>query len=196
MYQANSTAQNLPKLPAGLKIASTESEMISVWKLRDEAFCKRFPEVHTSRNDPYDRHACVLYGSNDEGEIISTGRIVFDGARGLPADKLVKPQIDQLRSEGLPIAELSRLAITPEAEGHLSSYIRAWYEIARARGISSCVFICLRNKARAYKRLVGASVLLPDIRYSYGTGKVFSLLEWKVSENEPRLTTLAEGVTR
>lgn len=62
-------------------------------------------------------------------------------AEWLPADSLIKPEIDKLREKGLRLAESSKLAINRTAKGILPYYFYTYYELSAAYNIDSIVFI-------------------------------------------------------
>lgn len=171
---------SLLKLPDGIKIAITKDELKQVAKLRKREFGRLYPAL-TKFEDDYDATACVLYDKNKDEKIISTGRIVFDSPHGLPADELVPEEINKLRQQQLHIAELSKFTISHEASGVLGIYHLAYCAIAEHHDVDYLVFIVERNKTKAYKKIADASVLAPDIGYSYGTGRRFSLLGGSLS---------------
>lgn len=183
----------LSRVPDMLNIASSEAKLSRIWELREVEYNKLYPDVTSFQDDVYDQDACVLYGENDEGEVISTGRVAFDGDAGLPSDELIKPVVDQVRASGKVIAEPSKFAISREAQGALPSYMLTYYELGIGHGIDSLVFICRSKSNRFYQRVVGAQVLLEDIGYSYGTNERFSFLEWDIARSKSFLSKYIGG---
>lgn len=178
-------------VPKHLKIATKENEFQKIWARREIEFTKYYPALTHEhfQNDIYDANAYVLYSENPEGEIISTGRLVFDGTFGLPADQVIKDEVDKLRQQGLKIAESSKLAIASTKHGThiLPFYFYTYYEIAVQYQIDSVIFIMCNQHIQAYKRFVDVSILVDDIGYSYGTQKTFSLLECRILETAPTI---------
>jgi hypothetical protein len=172
----------LSQVPKHLSIATTEQELRDIWHLRHAQYSPLYPDVKDFENDKYDQFACVFYSRNNEGEIISTGRIAFDGPIGLPADSLIKPEIDKLREKGLRLAESSKLAINRTAKGILPYYFYTYYELSAAYNIDSIVFIIRDRYIGAYTKSTGARIIVDDIGYTYGTNYKFSLLEWRIKE--------------
>ena len=172
-------------VPKPLKVATTKKEFKKVWGLREAEYSKLYPGVTHFKNDRFDHNACVLYSQNQKGEVVSTGRIAFDGPGGLPADELIKPEINKLRKKGLVVAESSKFTINPKAKGILPYYFYSYYEIAAKRNIDSMIFIIPDKNVRLYQKTAGAKILLKDIGYSYGTDAKFSLLECRVKEIIP-----------
>ncbi len=177
----------LSRVPELLNIVADESKLPQIWELRKVEYGKHYPGVSCFQDDVYDQEACVLYSENGEGEVISTGRVVFDGDVGLPCDELIKPAVDALRESGKVIAEPSKFAISREAQGALPNYLLTYYELGIANSIDSLVFICRRKSNRFYQHAVGAKVLVHDIGYRYGTNEPFSFLEWDVKQSKPFL---------
>ena len=179
-----------------LEISTTNFELQKIWQLRTIEYNKHYSEFSCNDDDNYDENALIIYSKDKHGQIISTGRIVFDSTLGLPADDIVKGKIDNLRAQGLNIAEISKLAISEQAKGMLAEYIQTFYHVAIQQEIEVLIFICKRKSSSIYKRLVGAKVLVKDIQYSYGTGHAFSLLEWRIKESKyhKQHRTLLEAV--
>lgn len=169
----------LSLVPSQLKIAQSINDFEAINKVRAQQY-GIYPSVTHNQDDTYDQYACVLYSQNNLGEVTSTGRIVFDSPLGLPADKLIKTEVDKLRQQGLVVAESSKFAITREARGILPAYFYTYYEIAAACGIDSLIFIIRDKNVGLYQKTAGAQVLVDDIGYQYGTGYKFSLLECRV----------------
>ncbi len=167
-----------------LKISTSKNELQKIWQLRTAEYNKHYSEFSCNDDDNYDADALVLYSKNQQGRLISTGRIVFDSPHGLPADSIIKAEVSKLRKQGLKIAELSKLAISEGARGILHEYIQTFYKVAVQQNIDSLIFICKDSSAVVYRRLVGAKMLVKNIQYSYGTDFAFSLLEWKIKESK------------
>lgn len=172
------------EVPRPLKVATSETPMGKIWKLRESEFGRLYPGV-TRFNDIYDEYACILYSENDEGDITSTGRLVLDGEVGLPADEIIKPEVDRLRSQGLRIAEPSKFAISRQAQGLLPLYLRTYYGFAARCGINSLIFIIRDKNVSFYEKAFDARVLKADVGYTYGTQYRFSLLECEIKKNNP-----------
>lgn len=177
----------LSQVPKYLRVATTEEEFREIWKLRQAEFARAYPGLTEFSDDVHDGYACVLYSQNEKGQIVSTGRIAFDGPLGLPADKIIKSEIDRLRNSGLKVAELSKFAISRAGWGVLPYYFYTYYEIAAAYKIDSVIFISRDRYVGVYQKTAGAKILLNDIGYNYGTNFKFSLLECRLSEMTPIL---------
>ena len=178
---------SISSVPTILKIAKSSSEFKRIWDLRDREFTAHYIEFSTRHNDSFDDTACVLYGTDQEGNITSTARVVFDTAFGLPSDKHHKDILDDLRGSGKKLAELSKLVISKQARGMLRQYMKSSYEIAVVCNVSSLIITCLSKSTGAYQRMVGAKILVPDIGYRFGTDRPFSLLEWDIKRSKEPL---------
>ncbi len=179
-----------------LEISTSKNELQKIWQLRTAEYNKHYSEFSCNDDDSYDTDALVLYSKNQQGQLISTGRIVFDSPQGLPADSIIKAEVSKLRKQGLHIAELSKLAISEEASGILHEYIQAFYKVAIQQNIDSLIFICKDSSAVVYRRLVGAKMLVKNIQYSYGTDFAFSLLEWRIKESKYHKTHNVSGAVK
>lgn len=167
-----------------LEIPTSKYELQKIWQLRTTEYNKHYSEFSCNDDDNYDADALVLYSKNQQEQLVSTGRIVFDSLQGLPVDAIIKTEVDKLRKQGLSIAEISKLAISEEASGILHDYIQTFYKVAIQQNIDSLIFICKGSSAVVYRRLVGAKMLVKNIQYSYGTDFTFSLLEWRIKESK------------
>ena len=167
-----------------LEISISISDMRNIWKLRTTEYNKHYSEFSCNDDDNFDQDALLLFSKNKSGKMISTGRIIFDSPYGLPAEIIIKNEIDKLREQGFIVAELSKLAISEEASGLLSDYIETFYKVALQQNVDRLIFICKEKSAVIYRRLVGAKVLVSNVNYSYGTNDVFSLLEWRIKESK------------
>lgn len=167
-----------------LEVSTSKTELQKIWKLRTDEYNKHYSEFSCNDDDNYDADALILYSKNQQAQLVSTGRIVFDSSQGLPVDSIIKAEIGKLRKQGLNIAELSKLAISEEASGILHEYIQTFYKVAVQQNIDSLIFICKDSSAVVYRRLVGAKMLVKNIKYSYGTDFTFSLLEWRIKESK------------
>lgn len=167
-----------------LEISTSKHEEQKIWQFRNAEYNKHYTEFSCNDDDNFDADAIILYSKNQQGNVVSTGRIVFDSLQGLPADAIIKNEVDRLRGQGLILAELSKLAISEEARGMLSSYIESFYQVSLQKNVDSLIFICKSKSAVIYKRLVGAKILIKNIQYSYGTSFTFSLLEWRIKESK------------
>ncbi len=176
----------LSQAPDRLKIATNEHEFRHIWALRAAEFGRLYPALKgvDFTHDTHDGCACVLYSENKAGEIISTGRVVFDSGLGLPADQIIKSEVDKLRQRGLVIAEPSKFAIAKEARGVLAVYLRTYYEIAVGYHIDSLVFIMPAKNTGFYEKIMHATVLTDDVGYSYGTNARFALVEWHIKTSK------------
>lgn len=184
-------------VPEHLKIATKEQEFQKIWARREIEFTKYYPaltHIHF-QDDVYDANAYVLYSESEEGEIISTGRLVFDGVFGLPADEVIHGEVDKLRHQGLRVAESSKLAIASAKHGiHiLPFYFYTYYEIAVQYQIDSVIFVMATQHIQAYKRFVDVNILVDDIGYSYGTQKTFALLECRILETAATISKRMGG---
>ena len=172
-------------LSSRLRIATSNLEIEKIWALRNTEYKKYYSQFSESNNDPYDEISLVMYSNNKQQQIISTGRIAFDGSLGLPSDKVIKPALDKLRQQGLILAEPSKFAIAREARGILPTYLSTFYKVAQKQRIDSLIFIIRDKNVGLYKKIINAHVLVEDVGYSYGTDYQFSLLECRINKKLP-----------
>ena len=107
--------------------------------------------------DRYEAHATNIVLERD-AKIIGAIRIIGDSDAGLPADKLY--DCTQLRNNGAIIAEPSRFAVDPKAQGsHLSDILlQAMRQYALETGITDYVFSARPHQQEYYERFGAVAV--------------------------------------
>ena len=168
-----------------LKVVHEGTDLAKIWQLRQSEYGKYYPTMHDAANDAYDDYSCILYSEDETGDITSTGRLVLDSERGLPADEIIHEEINLLRRHRGRIAEPSRFAISNSARGILPTYLRTYYQLARENSINSLIFITRDKNIGFYRRALSANLIRKDVGYHYGTDYCFSLLEWEIKANDP-----------
>lgn len=180
-------------LPKQLKIASTTEDIHRIENFRKKLFQPFYPNSNNYYYDKYDRYSIILFTENNEGEILSTARLVFDSDKGLPADKYAKKQIDICRDGGLSLLEVSRFAIADEARtlGLFPIYYKAFYQLAAENNISSMIIVINTKGVNFHKKRIGANILVDNVKYSGNKNFQFSCMEWKISETKDKFLNWA-----
>ena len=109
--------------------------------------------------------------SEYQGNVDFTVTLVRDGLHGLPAESLFSSEIEEMRSAGYHLAEISCVASGIGEENgnkkqcfeNMVSMISLTYQTARRRGIDRLVMAVHPRHAKVYRRLFGCSVLT-DVR--------------------------------
>lgn len=105
----------------------------------------------------------VIIGQKDRRAII-TSTLVRDGDYGVPADALFAREIDDMRDEGLKLAEVSCLAsdeaITNKRDRfeYLIKTISLTIQTARRRGVDRLLLAVHPRHAKSYRRLYGCEI--------------------------------------
>lgn len=163
-----------------------EQEIIQhVWRARQNAYKKLYPEVKVFENDPHDSNACVIYTRTKEDEISSTARIAFDGSLGLPEQDLIPDLITQLRSQGIQFAELGRFVIDDAARGVLPNYFRAFYHLGTQVGVDTYIMFVRHKWISFYIRLMNAKVVA-NIEENFGSNSPYAVMTWNLKDTTPR----------
>jgi len=154
--------------------------------LRQRVYSRKFPDVNTVRNDPYDAQSCVIFSRSPEGRVCATARIAFDGALGVPEAGLVDRLVDGYRRDGIQFAELGRFMIDDEGRGLLNAFYRAYFELGASWGIQLYLMFVPDNKVTLYKRLMDAQVAttFPDL--TFGGNHPYVCMEWWLDRTRPR----------
>ena len=176
-------------LPEGLKIANSSEQVKQIEDFREDLFGSLYPEMKNFHDDLHDSFSLILFTENNQGDVMSTARIIFDNPVGLPADDHANESINERRKSGLKLAEISRFAISDEAkdEGLLPIYYQAFYTICVENKIDSMIIIINSKSVKFHQKRIGARLLINDIGYNYGCAELkFSCMDWVVSKTKPQ----------
>ncbi|MFD2110760.1 N-acyl amino acid synthase FeeM domain-containing protein [Thiorhodococcus fuscus] len=157
-----------------------------IWDLRQRVYSRKFPDVNTLRNDPYDAQSCVIYACSPEGRVCATARIAFDGALGIPEAALVDRLVDGYRRDGIQFAELGRFMIDDEGRGLLNAFYRAYFELGATWGIQLYLMFVPDNKVTLYRRLMDAQVAISFRDLTFGGNHPYVCMEWWLDRTRPR----------
>ena len=94
----------------------------------------------------------------DEGKLVGTVGVRLDGAKGLPADRLYRRDLDALRAQGHRICEFAHLAVdaTTATKPVLASLFHSAYlYAARVSGFTHVVIEVHATHVRYYERALG-----------------------------------------
>lgn len=174
------------QLPLPLKQIQSQNQLSRIWKYRKTEYSKRYAEINDFRNDPYDEHAAILYTEDKHNNITSTGRLTFDGAKGLPEDNVFPETVHEYREQGLNLVELGRFIITNSNMALLKAYYEAFYTLSLANNVHYILMIMRQKDVAFHKHMMGASVLSNDVGVSFGSQHAFACVAWEIEKTTPR----------
>ncbi len=157
-----------------------------IWDLRQRVYSRKFPDVNTLRNDPYDAQSCVIFSRSPEGRVCATARIAFDGALGIPEAALVDRLVDGYRRDGIQFAELGRFMIDDAGRGLLNAFYRAYFELGATWGIQLYLMFVPDNKVTLYQRLMDARAAISFRDLTFGGNHPYVCMEWWLDRTKPR----------
>ncbi|OAG27979.1 N-acyl amino acid synthase FeeM domain-containing protein [Thermodesulfatator autotrophicus] len=140
-----------------VKFASKRKEFLNVFSLVYDRYLKSGyikPNEKKLFYTPYqalpDSRVCFAYNPSDK-RILSTATIVIDSELGLPSDSIYKKEIDNLRSKGRKLAEISCLAAKHDIHyrNGIFSIFRLIYRYACQKGVTDFI-ISIRPKHKKF----------------------------------------------
>lgn len=173
-------------VPETLKVAKTRIEFNKIWAFRKKEYGRVLPNITGFNNDKHDDYASVLFTENSDGDLTSTGRIVFDNPLGLPEENLVSNLIKGHRQAGLRLAEYGRVIIRDTGKDLLKEYFKAAYLIAINNNIDSIIVVSKQKDVPFYTKMIGAVLLSDDVGETFGGKDPYACVDWKISNTKPR----------
>ncbi len=147
-----------------LKLVKTAEELVKVYELRSEiygnlGYQNEFPDYLPNMNfDFYDESSAIIY-TEDNKEVTSTCRLIFDSKRKLPIEE--KLNLSDIREKFPKIAEISRLMVKKENKG-LSldfKYLMAgMYYLKTQNELEASTSVFLQEHFKLYKKLGGFTI--------------------------------------
>ncbi len=168
------------RLPKGLKIVKTDAQMEKIEQFREKIFATDYPELGSFHNDLHDPFSIVMYTDNQQGEITSTARLIFDSPVGFPADEYAGDKLNFYRQNGKKMVEAGRLAISEQAgkEGSIAAYYKAFYELSAENKIDSVIVVINQNHVKFYRNRLGAKMLMDGLKNIAGSQFDYACMEW------------------
>ena len=180
-------------LPAPLKFAKSTHELSKVIEFRANGYRKIYPTVEIAKNDPFNEHAYVIYSSNDQDHVNSTGSIILDSKQGLPEDKLFPSTVNNYRRSGKKLMEIGRFFIG-EKQHLLKHYYKAVYEIALRKDVDIVLMIIRQKDIAFHQILMGADILSKDIGENFGSNFSFACIAWDIEKTKAKFNQWVASV--
>lgn len=147
-----------------LEIVKSAEELVKIYQLRSEiygnlGYQNEFPDHLPNMNfDFYDENSAIIY-TQDNKEITSTCRLIFDSNKKLPIEE--KLDLSDIRNKFPKIAEISRLMVKKENKG-LSldfKYLMAgMYYLKVQNGLDASTSVFLQDHFKLYDKLGGFTI--------------------------------------
>ncbi len=67
-----------------------------------------------AKTTPFQDNTLTILIENQNGRAVATVSLIYDGPQGLPCDEIYADELNQLRSQGRQVAEVTRLAMDPQ----------------------------------------------------------------------------------
>ncbi len=155
----------MPPESITFKIASTRTEREAAFRLVYEAYTRRgLMDPNPWEMRVTDQHLLPttnIYNAVHRGQVIYTMTLISDDVLRLPLECIYEEEIDQLRKQGVYMAEVSCLASRENYfEGGrmfevFVDLVSLMFQSARANGIDRLVIAVHPRHARFYQRLLG-----------------------------------------
>ena len=169
-------------------LVQTAEELIGIYILRSKVYKnlgydKEFPEIIEGMNfDKYDKNAAILYTQKD-GQMTGTCRIIFDTDKKLPIDK--NYSLDELRTRGKEITELSRLVIDKPRKSGLGKEFKyltsGVFNMLKCNNITRVVSVMMEEHFSLYSKFGGFKQ--KAFLSSYGElDKPFVITVWDITK--------------
>lgn len=114
-----SLIENKKKLEFSIKIANTLEEREAAYRMAYQVYRNK-GYIQENANEwllqPFDaaRETVIFIVQDQQKNVAGSITLVFDGSVKLPADKIYKEELSNLRNMGKKITEISRLVISPD----------------------------------------------------------------------------------
>lgn len=169
-----------------LKKVNSAEELVKVFQLRSEiygnlGYQNEFPDYLPNMNfDFYDENSAIIY-TQDNNEITSTCRLIFDSNKNLPIEE--KLDLSNIRKKFPKMAEISRLMVKKESKG-LSldfKYLMAgMYCLKTQNGLDASTNVFLQDHFKLYEKLGGFTIERELESYGH-LDKPFVISSWNPS---------------
>ena len=172
--------------PKPIKLANSPQELSRVWDFRKHQYKTFFKDIDTFEDDPYDEDALIFYTEDSQNNIVSTGRLTFDGFTGLPQDPVFPAEVDEYRQQSLRLVELGRFIILEKNLALLKAYYEAFYTISVAYNVHTIMMAMRQKDISFHQHMMGAKVLSDNIGVTFGSKHTFACVAWELKNTKPR----------
>lgn len=149
---------------ANLKKVNSAEELVKIFQLRSEiygnlGYQNEFPNYLPNMNfDFYDETAAIIY-TEDNNEITSTCRLIFDSDKHLPIEE--KLDLSDIRIKFPKLSEISRLMVKKENKGlnlDFKYLMAGMYYLKTQNGLDASASVFLKDHFKLYEKLGGFTI--------------------------------------
>jgi len=168
---------------SNLKKVDNAEELVKIFQLRSEIYGKlgyqnEFPDYLPNMNfDFYDENSAIIY-SQDNNEITSTCRLIFDSTKRLPIEE--KLDLSDIRYKFPKMAEISRLMVKKDSKGLCLDFkylMAGMYYLKVQNGLDASANVFLKDHFKLYEKLGGFTIERELDSYGH-LNKAFVISSW------------------
>lgn len=176
-------------LPQELQLVKTIDELENLQAFRKSYCDDDRPGVKEFHNDGQDEQSYVLYGTDENGTLTSSARLLPDTEKGFPEEHLLPESVHTMRKEGKKLAELGRLVITEGKANLLRQYYKAIYDIATLENIDVVLIVMKQRNISSHKKIMAVTVLTDEnMGFSWDEEQApLCLMAWDIKAKQPKL---------
>lgn len=184
----NATIQQIEQvLPHGFFLAKTQLELDNIIAFKTRYYTADRESVRAFHDDGLDQYAYVIYGTNDQGEITSTSRILLDHGQGFPEEASLPDSVVTMRKDGKRLAELGRLLITDDKGNNLRIHYKLTQVIAIILGIDIVLIVMKQRNIPSHKKIMAVEILSMAMGQSWDEEQApLCLIAWDVKATQPK----------
>lgn len=174
-------------LPQGFHLAKTNDELKQIRNFKKSYYTADRPSVKAFHDDGLDPYAYVIYGTNHEGNVISTSRLLLDHGQGFPEEASFPASVTQLRHDKKILAELGRLLITEDKVNSLRTHYMLIHSIARLLKIDRVLIVMKQRNIGSHTKMMAVEILSMDMGQSWDEEQApLCLVAWDVTAAQPK----------
>ncbi|SKA91989.1 Methyltransferase domain-containing protein [Thiothrix eikelboomii] len=174
-------------LPQGFHLATTDEELKQIRDFKKSYYTADRSSVKAFHDDGLDPYAYVIYGTNHEGKITSTSRLLLDYGQGFPEEASLPPSVGQLRLDKKILAELGRLLITEDKVNGLCTHYMLIHSMARLLKIDRVLIVMKQRNISSHTKMMAVEILSMDMGQSWDEEQApLCLVAWDVTAAQPK----------
>lgn len=188
ILKPNETIQQIEQiLPQGFFLAKTQPELDNITTFKTSYYNADRENVRAFHDDGLDHYAYVIYGTNGQGEITSTSRLLLDHGQGFPEEDSLPESVAALRKAGKKLAELGRLLITDDKGNNLRIHYKLTHAVANILGIDIVLIVMKQRNIPSHKKIMAVEILSMDMGQSWDDEQApLCLIAWDVKAPQPK----------
>lgn len=174
-------------LPHRYFLANTIEELEQIKLYKEDYYSDERSSVKAFHEDGLDQYSYVIYGTNEQGEITGTSRLLLDGEWGFPEEDILPNAIQKMREKDIRLAELGRLLVTEDKVNGLRTHYKLIHEMANIIGIDKVLVVMKQQHIPSHKKMMAVEVLSMDMGNSWDEEQApLCLIAWDVKAPQPK----------